>query len=168
MSIKRISFRIPGDPEGKARPRVTFSGGRAHAFTPSKTRRYEDRVCMCAKKALDFYDVTQATDQPCRVEIVARFEYPKKYLNFTPEGAEIKSFRPGTKAWQELQDLKYGRKLPAKPDADNIAKAVLDALNGLVFTDDAQVFSLNVTKRWRDPETERFPGVDVAIEWEEQ
>lgn len=32
------------------------------------------------------------------------------------------------------------------PDADNVAKAVLDALNGLAYTDDAQVVALHVVK----------------------
>ena len=33
-----------------------------------------------------------------------------------------------------------------KPDADNIAKVVLDALNNIVYLDDKQVVSLNVEK----------------------
>lgn len=33
-----------------------------------------------------------------------------------------------------------------KPDADNVLKAVLDALNGLAWVDDAQVFSATVRK----------------------
>ena len=35
-----------------------------------------------------------------------------------------------------------------KPDLDNIAKAVLDGLNGLAFDDDKQVVSLKVSKRY--------------------
>ena len=36
-----------------------------------------------------------------------------------------------------------------KPDADNIAKAVLDGLNGIAFKDDSQVTSLTVEKMGR-------------------
>lgn len=36
-----------------------------------------------------------------------------------------------------------------KPDADNIAKAVLDALNGIAYEDDAQVVELHVYKEDR-------------------
>lgn len=36
-----------------------------------------------------------------------------------------------------------------RPDADNIAKAVLDALNGIAYEDDAQVVELHVTKEDR-------------------
>ena len=37
-----------------------------------------------------------------------------------------------------------------RPDADNVAKGVLDALNGLAFRDDAQVTVLRVTKHDRE------------------
>ena len=50
-----------------------------------------------------------------------------------------------------------------KPDADNIAKAVLDAMNGLAFVDDSQVVSLTATKHDR---THRESDI-VAVEIEE-
>lgn len=50
-----------------------------------------------------------------------------------------------------------------KPDADNIAKAVLDAMNGLAFVDDSQVVSLTATKHDR---THRESDM-VAVEIEE-
>ena len=36
------------------------------------------------------------------------------------------------------------------PDADNIAKLVKDALNGVAFVDDRQVCELRVRKQWSD------------------
>ena len=36
-----------------------------------------------------------------------------------------------------------------KPDADNVSKLVLDALNGVAWVDDAQVTDLNVHKDYR-------------------
>ena len=49
-----------------------------------------------------------------------------------------------------------------KPDIDNIAKAVLDALNGLAYTDDAHVARLRATKH---PRTRR-EGDLVRVEIE--
>ena len=44
-----------------------------------------------------------------------------------------------------------------KPDTDNIAKAILDALNGLAYYDDAQVVNLEVQKRYsNEPRAEVF------------
>ena len=45
-----------------------------------------------------------------------------------------------------------------KPDADNVAKAVLDALNGYAYPDDSAVSKLSVEKVYSDP-----PGVYVQI-----
>ena len=45
-----------------------------------------------------------------------------------------------------------------KPDADNIAKIVLDALNGVAYTDDTQVINLSVQKRYGE-----VPEVKVEI-----
>lgn len=37
-----------------------------------------------------------------------------------------------------------------KPDVDNYAKAVMDACNGVVWEDDAQVIELRVDKQWAE------------------
>ena len=53
-----------------------------------------------------------------------------------------------------------------RPDADNDAKLVLDALNGLAWEDDQQVNDLHVIKRDRTRGTE--PRTLVNIEWEDK
>jgi Holliday junction resolvase RusA-like endonuclease len=40
----------------------------------------------------------------------------------------------------------------SRPDLDNIIKAVLDALNGIVFDDDAAVCELVASKKYDDNE----------------
>lgn len=35
-----------------------------------------------------------------------------------------------------------------RPDIDNIAKIILDGLNGVAYKDDAQVIKLFITKKW--------------------
>ena len=49
-----------------------------------------------------------------------------------------------------------------KPDADNIAKAVCDALNGIAYHDDKQITCLTVGKVWADDGIEK-----VVVEIEE-
>lgn len=53
-----------------------------------------------------------------------------------------------------------------KPDADNIAKLVLDALNGVAWHDDTQVTDLHVIKARRSRTTEE--GTRVAVSWKEE
>lgn len=45
-----------------------------------------------------------------------------------------------------------------KPDTDNIAKSILDSLNGLAYKDDKQIVKLNVDKRY-----DEVPSVNVWI-----
>ena len=47
-----------------------------------------------------------------------------------------------------------------KPDADNIAKAVCDALNGIAYKDDKQITCLTVDKVWAEDGVERIE-IDV-------
>ena len=164
MTEKKISFTIPGSPVGKGRPRVSVRGGYAHAYTPEKTRTYEARVKAVAKAAMRFMGIRQVPSAPVRVSIVARFEWPQGDLN---ADGSLKEHKPGSKAAARVNDMKYARVVPGKPDIDNVVKAVLDALNGIAYQDDAQVSVLHAAKRWRDCDEEREPGVDVQIEWEE-
>ena len=49
-----------------------------------------------------------------------------------------------------------------KPDADNISKIVLDALNGLAYYDDNQVVTLHIDKCYAKEESQ--VGVFVKID----
>lgn len=43
-------------------------------------------------------------------------------------------------------------------DADNLAKAVLDALNGIIYTDDSYVVRLGISKQ-----KSKHEGVDITV-----
>ena len=119
-----IDFTIPGPPVGKARPRV--AGG--HAYTPSATREYEAKV-KAAWRASGHTGF--GPDMPLRATITA----------YHPIPASASRRDQGNMAANIILPMK-------KPDADNIAKIVLDALNGLAYGDDKQVVRLEVVKRY--------------------
>lgn len=48
-----------------------------------------------------------------------------------------------------------------RPDLDNIIKALLDGMNGIVYTDDSQVVAINASKRYASADEE--PCVNVKI-----
>lgn len=57
-------------------------------------------------------------------------------------------------------------KLPyPKPDVDNYAKGVLDAItkDGRFWADDSQVQTLSVTKRWTEKWTDEDPSIHITI-----
>ena len=119
------AFMIPGNPKGKARPRVNTNTHRA--YTPESTKQYEQAV------RYSYIGATPAGKRyhsgPIQVEITACFPVPYSWSKKKQEMALAGLLEPET-----------------KPDCDNIAKAVLDALNGLAYKDDSQVTSLSVRK----------------------
>jgi Holliday junction resolvase RusA-like endonuclease len=68
---------------------------------------------------------------------------------------------PKSTSKKDRELIKQGLKKPTKkPDIDNIAKIILDSLNGIAYKDDTQVVSLTVHKIYYGNE----PFVDVFIE----
>lgn len=117
-----VQFTVPGMPRGKGRPR--FAG---HAYTDSRTREYEALVQACYRREAGAYDFPG----PVEVSIAAVIPIAKGDSRRT------------------RNDKLTGRMQPTrKPDVDNIAKAVMDALNGLAWQDDKQVVRLSVCKRY--------------------
>lgn len=121
-----VSFDVWGKVMGKGRPRFTRCG---HTYTPKATRDYERLIRAAYENAHE--RPPEPFSGPLDVTIVTSRQLPKS----TPKSV-IRE--PDTH----------------KPDVDNIAKIVLDALNGVAWLDDAQVTSLTVVKldRTRDPE----------------
>ena len=119
-------FKVDGKPVGKGRPRFKRMGNFVQTYTPASTAEYEKLVKLRFQNAGGVI-----TDKPVRVEITAFFTPPK-------------SIRKREKA-EMLANLILPMK---KPDVDNIAKIILDALNKIAYVDDAQVIELSVIKRY--------------------
>ena len=138
----RTKFEVPGNPQGKARARTFYNArlGRSQSVTPEKTVLYENLVknCFMEQCELKFFN-----KEPLRMCITALFPIPK---------STTKKDKALMAEWK-LHPTK-------KPDADNIAKVICDALNGVAYGDDTQVVNLNVKKRYTDEE----PKVIVHIE----
>jgi Holliday junction resolvase RusA-like endonuclease len=119
-----ITFTIPGDPVPQPRPRVSTQGGFARAYVPAShaIHAYRAEVQLRAKAA----GVVASTD-PLSVEIVATFARPTSHLT-----------KKGVRATAPT--------LP-RPDVDNIAKGILDAL-GELWGNDSCVASLSVEKEF--------------------
>jgi len=58
--------------------------------------------------------------------------------------------RPKSLNKKERNEIDSGKSIPktTKPDIDNLTKAILDALNGIAWKDDAQVAQINIQKIW--------------------
>ena len=122
-------FLIPGEPKGKARPRVNTATHRA--YTPEDTKQYERTVQYSYLSA--FPSGQRFHSGSCDVVITAFYSVPVSWPR-----------------WKKHKALSGEIAPEKKPDADNIAKAVLDALNGIAYRDDSQVVNLMVSKRYAE------------------
>lgn len=122
-----IKFTIPGTPQGKARVRVTRWG----AYTPEKTVLYENLIKLIYQNK--YKKIFFKNKEPLKMIIYAYFE---------PVKSTSKKLRQ-----QMLGGLVYPTK---KPDGDNIAKAICDALNNVAYADDTQVVDLRVVKEYSE------------------
>lgn len=117
-----ITFFVPGQPVGKGRPRFARAGNFVQTFTPDKTVSYEEKIRGYAIRAG-----------------VKRFEAEHKV------SIAIKAFREIPGSWPKKErEAAVMTACDAGPDADNIAKIVCDALNGVAWKDDRQVVALGV------------------------
>lgn len=118
-------FTVPGEPRGKGRPR--FSPRTGHAYTDSETRSYENKIIAYYRKACGASRLSDTAF--LSVDIVAYLPIPKSATKAQRAGMEAGTILPSR-----------------KPDVDNIEKAVLDALNGIAYKDDARVHRTSCTK----------------------
>lgn len=128
-------INIPGKVVGKQRPKFSRQGNFVKTYTPEKTVNYENWVKMC------WMNSGQEKMQGNIIAvIVARFMIPQSFSK---------------KKRNELNE----KPCPKKPDCDNIAKSILDALNGIAYDDDAQIVELSVSKVYSATEE----GVDLYL-----
>lgn len=108
-----------------------------HAYTPAKTREYEGRLRAAARHAFK----NDPMQGPMAVVIEAALPIPDSWSKAKQRQAAAGTLHP-----------------TGRSDLDNYAKC-LDALNGIVWADDAQIVRLQASKVYSDT-----PGLTVTVE----
>jgi len=139
----QLKFEVMGKVTGKARVRFSRVG---HTFTPNSNMEYEFRIQQALKQSMD-------------------------KLHLEGVQSSVRGFTVAIRAFYKVRDS-YSKKkqqqcldglVPCpKPDVDNIAKIVMDALNGLLWKDDQDVITLVVGKQWAYEEK-----IQVGVKWEQ-
>lgn len=129
--MKSISFFAEGCPKGQPRMRAFARkfGAKwmARVYDPGTAEAWKSQIAIAAKP-----HIAAPLENPVRLEIV--FNFPRPRGHFRSNGT-VKPNAP--------------RFHTAKPDADNAAKAVMDALTILgAWLDDKQIVQLIVRKEY--------------------
>jgi Holliday junction resolvase RusA-like endonuclease len=119
-----VAFIVWTTPIAKGRPRLS----KGRTYTPRRTKIYEAKVAEIARREMGQRPPFTGA---VRLDITAYFAPPISWPEWKRTSACIGLIGP-----------------TGRPDIDNLAKAVSDALNGIVYQDDGQVIELRTKKRY--------------------
>ena len=117
-------------PKAAPRPRVTRNG----TYNSKEYTQYKQAIQLAYKSV---HGTTQ-TEKPIFMKLEFFFKIPKSWSKKKKDSAN----------WHI-----------SRPDGDNLAKSIKDALNGVAYRDDSQVCFLQVRKQYA-----AFNGVKIEIE----
>ena len=138
---KEVYFVIDGEAVGKGRPRFSRRGNYVKAYTPPKTANYEEKVKDAYFTEYGNIKPLWGENEPLEMVINVYFEIPKS-------ASKKKRFK-----------LLTEERPTKKPDVDNIAKAIMDALSkDFLYHDDSQIVSATINKYWSET-----PKAEVII-----
>lgn len=142
-----VSVLLPGPPRGKGRPRFRIvrpkKGGEfVTVYTDAETVMYEANLAAAGREAM---------------RAAGLFSDPFD----GPLTCFVEAFVPIPESWsaKKKAEAAAGDISPtSKPDGDNYAKCVGDALNKIVWVDDSQIIMWQILKQYSD-----FPRLRVSV-----
>jgi Holliday junction resolvase RusA-like endonuclease len=140
-----IQFTVYGEPVAQGRPRATNVNGHIRMYDPKKSRDFKEYVKLAAS------------------------EHRPEKLFEGPISLVIKVYKPTLKSFSKKKKAaaEAGQLRPtSKPDVDNYAKSIKDALKNVIWKDDSQVVDLHISK-WYS-ETPRVEITIVPLEEQQQ
>ena len=126
-------------PIGQPRPRFTTIGGHARAYTPLSDPVHTFKAAV----QIEWHDATAEPPLSGPVSVHMVFLMPRPKIR------------------RRKKDPRGRIPCTVKPDIDNLVKAALDALSGLAFCDDKQVYNLAAIKH--EVAVDEQPHVRITI-----
>lgn len=140
-----VSLFVTGEPKPQPRPRAVIRGRHAGVYDPGTANDWKRTIANAWAAA----GLAQSGPFTGPLRLSLSFHLPRPRHHYRTSGA-LKESAP---AWHL-----------AKPDTDNLCKAVMDELTRLAaWTDDSLVVTLIVRRRWADSQ----PGCNIHIREEE-
>lgn len=123
----QIYFTFEIEPISQLRPRASSRGGHVRVYDHPKVKQFKNLLRGLATEQYDKPPMTGALS------------------------VSLLFYRPVQKSISNVERqrrLSNQHKPTVKPDADNYVKSALDALNGVLWNDDAQIVKLTAEKRY--------------------
>ena len=122
----KLSFRVDGEPVAQPRHRIASRGRFATAYIPKDhaIHGWKFAIEEAARHETERIGWVPVKGEP--LAVVMRFYFKQPRSNKTRHHVQ-------------------------RPDLDNLAKAVLDALHGIAYLDDAVVDEMRLSKTWGEP-----------------
>ena len=117
---------IPGEPQGKQRPRWSRVG----TYTPAKTVNYENFI---KQLFVEEYPNFIPIEHELNLDLMIYCSIPKSTSKKRQKMMMLGSIRPAK-----------------RPDVDNVIKSVFDALEKLAYKNDSQFIQVNAHKYYSD------------------
>ena len=130
------SFMLAGNPVPDGRPRFARVGKFTRTYMPKKVTDYRQKLKVAYLKM----EFAEPFERAIAVAIKVAIPRPQSHFGTGRNAGIIKD------RFKEVHHVQ-------KPDCDNFAKMVLDALNGVAYLDDSQCIKLSVHKYWTHGES---------------
>ena len=133
----QLFFNFDIEPTPQLRPRVSSRGGYVRVYDPPKVKNFKNLL-----------------------RSLAVHQYARPPL-LGPLSVSLTFYRPVQSSISKTERerrLSNESKPVVKPDADNYIKATLDALNGILWHDDAQIVKIEAEKKYSD-----HPKITVSV-----
>ena len=141
-----VHFSVRGVPKPQGSMRAFVRGGRPIVTSTTRgLREWRDAMAWQARASMDGKGILVG---PVEGSITFTLARPKSH--YRADG----SVRPSAPAHPS-----------GRPDIDKLLRASLDAMTGVVYLDDAQIFNVQVAKAYTDWAGDE-PGVDVFLKEE--
>lgn len=129
-NISDITLEILGEPTAQKRHRSVKMGGFTRQYDPSSADK-ADFLSIVQKQAPETPFTT-----PLNLTLTFYFSRPKSHYKTGKNADVMKDTAP---LWHT-----------ARPDCDNLAKFVMDALNKVYWRDDSLICNINIKKQYSD------------------
>jgi len=130
--MDKIEFEILGDPKSQKRHRSVRTGSGIRSYDPSADDKGNFIAQLIAQIPTGFKPITE----PIAVYVCFDMKRPQSHFRAGKNAGILKDNAPTVHT--------------KKPDIDNLCKLIMDSGNGILWMDDALIYSLAVRKQYGD------------------